>query len=198
MAEPTGHKRDASTASNDALMESDLQNIAAGATTPPRVLSQRQSYREPTTAFGRFLKSIDDKVDNSVVGRYFKVSLKEGTRWICLLLPLLPRLRVFMSNFHHFFLSLHRSPPPLDINTNFNTTLPPTTTTTTTFQITERGSTFSTEVIGGVAAFLTLAYVCPVTAAMIADTGATCPLDAPDSEYYCELVVIMMVGGGGN
>lgn len=39
------------------------------------------------------------------------------------------------------------------------------------------------QVQAGIASFLSLSYIAPVTASVIADTGATCRLDAPDDIY---------------
>jgi AGZA family xanthine/uracil permease-like MFS transporter len=50
-------------------------------------------------------------------------------------------------------------------------------------QLKERGSCLSNEVLGGVASFLTVAYISPVISSMVAETGATCDLAAPDEVY---------------
>lgn len=51
------------------------------------------------------------------------------------------------------------------------------------FRLQERNTRFSTEVSGGFAAFLTLSYITPTIASIIAETGATCDLHAPDAIY---------------
>ena len=51
------------------------------------------------------------------------------------------------------------------------------------FRLHERNTRFSTEVSGGFAAFLTLSYITPTIASIIAETGATCDLHAPDAIY---------------
>lgn len=51
------------------------------------------------------------------------------------------------------------------------------------FKLKERGARFSVEVTGGLAAYLTVAYVSPLMAGLIAQTGATCDLGASDADY---------------
>lgn len=51
------------------------------------------------------------------------------------------------------------------------------------FKLKQRGARFSVEVIGGLASYLTVAYISPLMAGLIAQTGATCDLGAPEPEY---------------
>lgn len=51
------------------------------------------------------------------------------------------------------------------------------------FKLRERGTTFSTEALGGWIVFLTISYITPLSASIIAETGGTCDLTAPNDVY---------------
>jgi adenine/guanine/hypoxanthine permease len=48
------------------------------------------------------------------------------------------------------------------------------------FQIKERGSSFSTELAGATATFLTMAYILAVNPRILADSGGPCVVDPDD------------------
>ena len=53
------------------------------------------------------------------------------------------------------------------------------------FQIKERGSSFSTELAGASATFLTMAYILAVNPRILADSGGPCEPDADDPAGEC-------------
>ncbi len=51
------------------------------------------------------------------------------------------------------------------------------------FRLRERGARFHLEITGGFASYLTVAYISPLIASLVAQTGATCDLAASDADY---------------
>lgn len=58
------------------------------------------------------------------------------------------------------------------------------------FKLEERGTCFSREAMGGWMTFLTMSYITPLSASIVAETGATCDIHAPDNVYEsCKFLV---------
>ena len=53
------------------------------------------------------------------------------------------------------------------------------------FQLKERGSSFSTEIAGATATFLTMAYILAVNPRILSDSGGTCVTDPDDPAGEC-------------
>lgn len=59
------------------------------------------------------------------------------------------------------------------------------------FQIKERGSSFSTELAGATATFLTMAYILAVNPRILADSGGPCVPDPDDPAGKCRSLLFL-------
>ena len=112
----------------------------------------------------KFVQTINDAVGGSFVGRFFKLNVSGAVSCIfSLYLAMLPRRSKLPISYPRSFITLLQLQLPLAMHS--------------TPYRQERGTSFSTELAGASATFLTMAYILAVNPRILADSGGPCEAD---------------------